>query len=121
MHHTGVRFCHKRYMSGIRHKERLGLVARLADEGMPICYINQTRERLPMLEKSLNPAQPADVQDWKRHLARLPEIYTQAERDIRLNLDGKIGDEGVMARWMMGSQGQAYVLGSDLVSVIVLQ
>lgn len=118
MHHTGIRYCQKRHMAGVRHKDRLGLVARLVNEGIPIYYINQTKHRLPILEKSVNLTQQADARDWKRHLSRLSEIYAEAERDIRNNLDGKISDEQIMATWMTGSQGQAYVLGSDMISII---
>lgn len=118
MHHTGIRFIQKRHMSGVHHKNRLGLVARLVNEGIPIYYINQTKKRLSILANSPNPTRQADVRDWKRHLARLPELYIEAERDIRLNLKGEIKDEEIMANWMAGSQGQAYVLGAEMISVI---
>jgi hypothetical protein len=121
MHHTGIRSYLNDHMSGIRDKERLGLVARLVAEGMPTYYINQTKERLPAIETSPNPTQQANVRDWKRHLGRLPDVYAEAERDIRLALDGKIEDEEIMKTWMAGSQGQTYALGSDMFSIIEAQ
>jgi hypothetical protein len=118
MHHSGISCCQKQHMSGVGGRDRLGLVARLVNEGMPIYYINQTKERLHVLENSPNPTQQADVRDWKRYLARLPDLYAEAERDIRSNLDGNLTDEGIMGTWMAGSQGPAYVLGSEIISII---
>ncbi len=83
-------------MSGVRKRGRLGLVGRLANEGMPIHYINQVRERLPELAASPNAALRADAREWSLHLSRLEELFAEAERDIRLSLDGEIGDEEIV-------------------------
>lgn len=118
MHHTGIRSYQDRHMRGVGDTERVGLVARLVAEGMPTYYINGTREKLSAMESSPNPTIQANVRDWKKHLARLPEIYAEAERDIRLALDGELDDDEIMAAWMAGSQGPTYALGADMFSVI---
>ena len=119
MHHTGISYCQRKHMpGGARIESRVNLIGRLTNEGMPIHYIDQFRKRLHALGKSRNPTQRAVARDWERHLARLPEIYAEAERDIRLNLDGKITDKEIMETWMTGTQGPAYVLGSDMFSTI---
>ncbi len=119
MHHTGIRYCQKKHMpGGARIENRLDLVGRLTNEGMPVHYIDQFRTRLHALRESRNPTQRALARDWQRHLARLPKIYAEAERDLRLNLEGKITDKEVMQTWMAGTHGPAYVLGSDMFSII---
>lgn len=119
MHHLGIIHCQKEKMSAVRDTERLGLVARLTNEGMPIYYINQTRNRLDEYRSSTSPTQQADARDWEEHLARLPELYSIAEEHIKMNLEGELSDEDIMKNWMSGwSQGPVYTLGSDMFSVI---
>jgi hypothetical protein len=48
----------------------------------------------------------------------LKELYKEAEKDIRLNLEGKIGQKEVMAKWLSGYKGAGYVLGADMIGVI---
>jgi hypothetical protein len=119
MHHTGISYWQKKHMpGGARIESRLNLIGRLTNEGMPSYYINQFWRRLHALGESRNPTQRALARDWERHLARLPDIYAEAERDIRLNLEGKITDKEIMQTWMAGTEGPAYVLGSDMFSTI---
>lgn len=119
MHHLGIIHCQKEKMSAVRDTERLGLVARLTNEGMPIYYINQTRNRLDEYHSSTSLTQQADARDWEEHLARLPELYSIAEEHIKMNLEGELRDEDIMKNWMSGwSQGPVYTLGSDMFSVI---
>lgn len=113
MHHTGFVSCEK-----VETGDDLLLLAVLAAEGMPTYFINKTSEKIDDYKLSFDPAVKDLASQWESHLERMPDIYVEAEKDMELNLEGKIGQKEIWASWMKGLQGQAYALGSDMFSVI---
>ena len=117
MHHSGFSNETARHMKGF-DSEGLDLLATLASEGMATCFISRTRERLDDYRRSGNPMWRNLVADWDRHLTRLPELYAEAERDIRRTLSGEVTNGEVFDHWMDGTQGPAYILGADMCATI---
>ncbi len=113
MHHSGFVSCEKDDTS-----DSLLLLGVLAAEGMPTCFIDRTADKVETLKSSHDKIVRDLGAQWESHLERLPQIYAEAERDIELNLEGKIGQKEIWEVWMNGLQGQAYALGGDMVSVI---
>ena len=111
MHHSGLISCSKT-------KKNIQLIGVLAAEGMPTYFIDKTRDKIEKYKASHNKVQQDLALQWETHLARLPDIYIEAERDIGLNLKGEIGQEEIWDTWMTGLHGQAYALGADMFSVI---
>lgn len=118
MHHSGFSSCTKKHMTDVDNEDRIMLVGLLAAEGMPTYFINRVRENLPVLKGSQNEMHQMLAAQWEKNLNRLPELYEQAENDIKLNMNGEIGQQEIFKTWMSGLQGPAYVLGSDMFAVI---
>lgn len=118
MHHSGFLNCTDQHMSEVKNKERILLPGILAAEGMPTHFINRVKENLHLLKSSPNEFSSQLVSQWEENLSRLPELYQEAEKDIELNMKGEIGQKEIFEKWVSGLQGAAYVLGSDMFSVI---
>lgn len=113
MHHSGFASIDQVDTGG-----NMLLLGVLAAEGMPTYFINKTGERVKQYKTGSDKIMQDLAAEWETHLKRLPEIYIEAEKDIALNLEGHIGQKEIWPMWMNGLQGQAYVLGSDMFSVI---
>ena len=118
MHHSGFLNCTDQHMSEVKNKERILLPGILAAEGMPTHFINRVKENLHLLKSSPNEISRQLASQWEENLSRLPELYQEAEKDIELNMKGEIGQKEIFEKWVSGLQGAAYVLGSDMFSVI---
>jgi len=118
MHHSGFLNCTDQHMSEVKNKERIMLPGILAAEGMPTHFINRVKENLHLLKSSPNEFSRQLASQWEENLSRLPELYQEAEKDIELNMKGEIGQKEIFEKWVSGLQGAAYVLGSDMFSVI---
>lgn len=118
MHHSGFNNCTSRYMAEVKNKERIMLAGILAGEGMPTHFINRVRENLGLMKSSTSEMHRMLASQWEENLSRLSELYREAEKDIQLNIRGEIGQKEIFEKWMSGLQGPAYVLGSDMFSVI---
>lgn len=118
MHHSGFLNCTDQHMSEVKNKERIMLPGILAAEGMPTHFINRVKENLHLLKSSPNEISRQLASQWEENLSRLPELYQEAEKDIELNMKGEIGQKEIFEKWVSGLQGTAYVLGSDMFSVI---
>ncbi len=90
----------------------------LAAEGMPTFYIDKPWFQVKRLARQSDPAARQLALDWEKHSARIKALYQEAEKDIRLNLQGKLDQAAIMQTWMGGYKGPAYVLGADMISVI---
>ncbi len=118
MHHSGFSNCTDKHMFEVKNKERIMLAGILAAEGMPTHFINQIRERLTLMKSSSSEFSRLLAFEWEENLSRLPELYQEAEKDIELNMKGEIGQKEIFGKWVSGLQGPAYVLGSEMFSVI---
>ncbi|MFW6160200.1 MAG: DUF5700 domain-containing putative Zn-dependent protease [Acidobacteriota bacterium] len=118
MHHSGFNNCTNKYMSDVKNKDRIMLAGILAAEGMPTHFINRVRENLSLMKSSPSEMHRMLTSQWEENLSRLSELYREAEKDIQLNMRGEIGQKEIFEEWMSGLQGPAYVLGSDMFSVI---
>jgi hypothetical protein len=118
MHHSGFLNCTDQHMSEVKNKERIMLPGILAAEGMPTHFINRVKENLHLLKSNPNEFSRQLASQWEQNLFRLPELYQEAEKDIELNMKGEIGQKEIFEKWVSGLQGAAYVLGSDMFSVI---
>ncbi|MDD8020678.1 MAG: hypothetical protein PHU81_05785 [Acidobacteriota bacterium] len=118
MHHSGFSHCTDKHMSEVKNKERIMLAGILAGEGMPTHFINRVRENLQLMKSSSSEFSMRLASEWEHNLSRLPELYQEAEKDIRLNMKGEIGQKEIFEKWVSGLQGPAYVLGSDMFSVM---
>jgi len=118
MHHSGFSNCTDKHMSEVKNKERVMLVGILAAEGMPTHFINRIKENLHWLRSSSNEFSRMLASQWEENLSRLSQLYQEAEKDIGLNMKREIGQKEIFEKWVSGLQGPAYVLGSDMFSVI---
>ncbi len=118
MHHSGFSSCTDKHMTDVENEDRIMLAGLLAGEGMPTYFINRMRENLNLLKSSDNEFHRMLAAQWEKNLARLPELYEEAEKDIQRNISGEIGQQEIFETWMSGLQGPAYVLGSDMFAVI---
>jgi hypothetical protein len=67
---------------------------------------------------SSKPLEKAVAADWDRHLENLPELYHDAEKDIRRGLDGEAAGKELITKWVRGVVGPAYVVGTDMMRTI---
>ena len=118
LHHTGFEYLMKQDLKDVKKTENILLLGILAAEGMPTYFIDQPGKHLEEFKASKDPGHRQVAADWQKHSARLNDLYKEAEADLRLNLEGKIGQKELMSRWMSGSKGAAYVLGADMIGVI---
>ncbi len=118
LHHSGFDFLAKKNMGDLSQPENVLLLGLLTVEGMPTYFIDQPWFQVPRYLRQENPQLRQVALDWERHSARIKDLYKEAERDIRLNLEGKLDQAAVMETWMSGVKGPAYVLGADMFSVI---
>jgi hypothetical protein len=118
LHHTGFDFLIKTNLKDVSHPENLLLLGILAAEGMPTYYIDRPWFLIPRYLKTDDPMLQQYARDWEQHSARIKQLYLEAEEDIRLNLEGKLDQAEIIQKWMAGVKGPAYVLGSDMFSVI---
>lgn len=118
LHHTGFDYVMKKNMKNVKNEENILLLGILAAEGMPTYFIDQPWKHLAEYKTRENSLYHEVAADWEKHSQRLKELYKEAEKDIRLNLEGKIGQKELMAKWMSGYKGAGYVLGADMIGVI---
>ncbi|MGD2085363.1 MAG: hypothetical protein PVH61_04185 [Candidatus Aminicenantes bacterium] len=118
LHHTGFDYVMKKNMKDVKNEENILLLGILAAEGMPTYFIDQPWKHLEEYKTRENSLYHEVAADWEKHSQRLKELYMEAEKDIRLNLEGKLGQKEVMSRWMSGYKGAGYVLGADMIGVI---
>jgi hypothetical protein len=118
LHHSGFDYLIKKNLNNLSSPENLLLLGILAAEGMPTYFIDKPWLLVPRYLRDDNPQRRQYARDWEKHSARIQELYQEAERDIRLNLEGKLDRASVMNTWMHGIKGPAYVLGADMFSVI---
>jgi hypothetical protein len=118
LHHTGFDYLMKKNMKNVKNKENILLLGILAAEGMPTYFIDQPWKHLEEYKIHTNSLYHEVALDWEKHSKRLKDLYKEAEKDIRLNLEGKIGQKEVMEKWMSGYKGAGYVLGADMIGVI---
>ena len=118
IHHSGFSECLERNTPRIQEDERIMLLGILAAEGMPTYFINKPFESLEEMKSSRIEFYNSLAQEWENNLSRLAELYREAEKDIRLNFEGVIGQKDIFEKWMGGLQGPAYALGSAMFSTI---
>jgi hypothetical protein len=118
MHHTGYSYLVNKNVKDIKNEENLFLVSLLTGEGMPTYFIDQPWKYLEEYKTHKNSIYQEVAKDWIKYTARLKELYQEAEKDIRSNFEGKIGQEELLATWMAGYKGPAYVLGANMIGVI---
>ncbi len=118
LHHTGFSYLSKKHMKVTGDSKRLQLPGIITAEGMPTYFIDQPWKHLETYRQREHKVYHMVVEDWEKHSARLPELYKQAQQDIRLNLEGKKKSKELMGFWMAGAKGPAYVLGADMMRVI---
>jgi hypothetical protein len=118
LHHTGFDYVMKKNMKDVKNEENILLLGILAAEGMPTYFIDQPWKHLEEYKTDKNSLYHEVAADWEKHSQRLKELYKEAEKDIRLNLEGKIAQKELMGKWMSGYKGAGYVLGADMIGVI---
>jgi hypothetical protein len=118
LHHTGFDYLMKKNMKDVKNGENILLLGILAAEGMPTYFIDQPWKHLEEYKTHKNSLYHEVAADWEKHSQRLNELYKEAEKDIRLNFDGKLRQKELMEKWMSGYKGAAYVLGADMMRVI---
>jgi hypothetical protein len=118
LHHTGFDYLMKKNMKDVKNEENILLLGILAAEGMPTYFIDQPGKHLEEYKTHKNSLYHEVASDWEKHSKRLKELYKEAEKDIRLNLEGKIEQKELMEKWMSGYKGAGYVLGADMIGVI---
>jgi hypothetical protein len=118
LHHSGFYYCLNKHNPKIKNDPNVMLLGTLAAEGMPTYFINRTQNNLDMLRRIENTFIKMLVKDWDTHLSNLNELFKQAERDMLLNLEGKLSIKDIHQKWLNGVQGKAYILGSYMFSVI---
>jgi hypothetical protein len=116
IHHTGFADCNES-----KGGKQTQLVAILAAEGMPTYFIDQLPQRIEAMGKSEDRVRQDLAREWQEHASRLPELYAQAEADIRYSVENGSGPDDMFERWMGGLKGPAYVLGADMFAVIDIQ
>ena len=97
---------------------RLLLPGVLVAEGMATYFTTPPFPELDSWRRSDDPTERGLARDWDRHLANMPSLYAQAERDIEVGLVGELTTDDLMERWLGGLQGPAYGLGVDMMRVI---
>ncbi|MFC2140877.1 DUF5700 domain-containing putative Zn-dependent protease [Acidobacteriota bacterium] len=118
LHHTGFDYVMKKNMKDVKNEENILLLGILTAEGMPTYFIDQPGKHLEEYKTDKNSLYHEVAADWEKHSARLKDLYEEAEKDIRLNLEGRLTQKEVMSKWMSGYKGAGYVLGADMIGVI---
>ncbi len=118
LHHTGFDYVMKKNMKDVKNEENILLLGILAAEGMPTYFIDQPWKHLAEYKTRENSLYHEVAADWEKHSARLKDLYVEAEKDIGLNLEGKLTQKEVMSKWMSGYKGAGYVLGADMIGLI---
>jgi len=118
LHHSGFYYCLNKHNPILKDDPNIMLLGTLVAEGMPTYFINRTQKNLEKLRRIDNPLLKMLVKDWNAYLLNLNESFRQAEKDVLLNLEGKLSVEDIHRKWLNGVQGQAYILGSYMFSVI---
>jgi len=118
LHHTGFNYLKNRNLADVRSHKNMFLLGTLVSEGMATYFINQPFKHLEKYKSGEDMIYRMVAADWGKHSARIKELYQEAENDIRLNLEGKLDQDSIVSRWISGAMGAAYVLGTDMISVI---
>jgi hypothetical protein len=118
MHHSGFDYLTKKYMKDIKNNENILLLGILAAEGMPTYFIDQPWKYLKEYKTHQDALYHEIASDWEKHSNRLEDLYQEAENDIRINFTGELEQKELMAKWMSGYKGAAYILGADMIRVI---
>jgi hypothetical protein len=99
------------HLGKVDYESRAMLVGLLAAEGVPTCFEEKTLERLVAVRRGR-------AERWSGTDARMPQLYVDAEKDIRANLDGLLGKGEVFDRWMEARRDAACALGVDMLRTI---
>jgi hypothetical protein len=118
MHHSGFSNLSDTHMSDLENIDRLDLVGAFAAEGMATWFITPPFAHLDDYRASSDPLEKAVAADWDRHLESLPQLYSDAEEDIRRGLTGEMAEEELVSKWVMGVIGPAYVVGTNMMQTI---
>ena len=100
LHHTGFDYLMRKNMKDVKNNENILLLGILAAEGMPTYFIDQPWKHLEEYKKRENSLYHEVAADWEKHSKRLNALYKEAEKDIRLNFEGKLGQKELMGKWM---------------------
>lgn len=118
LHHSGFQSLAERNLQDIANEDRLLLVGILSAEGMPTYFIDNIPEHLEEYRNHSQFIYRQVAEDWENHSENMQALYLQAQTDISSNLNGELSQEDIMRSWMAGAKGPAYILGSDIISVI---
>lgn len=118
LHHCGFSSLQGQRLKGVKNRENILLAGILSSEGMATYFIDQPWKNLDDFQSNREGLSQLVAADWKKHSARLDDLYRESEQDIRRNLEGKMSQKEIMERWMSGVKGAAYVLGNDLIGTI---
>ncbi len=118
IHHLGFKRISDKKMGGVVNKEKLSLIWMLSSEGIPTFYIDKPYEKLGDFAKRGDVLYRRVASDWKKHTGNLKDLYIEAENYISIALKGKLSLSAINWKWNEGVKGAAYILGSDMVSVI---
>ncbi len=118
LHHTGFSNSAGIGMRDLDDASPIDLVGLLAVEGMATRLVSRTFDHLEEYRTAPGENARGVARDWDRLLPQLPDLYRQAERDIRRNLEGEIDLTELLDFWVEGYQGPAYILGSDMIATI---
>jgi hypothetical protein len=113
LHHTGFAFCNESKLN-----KDIQLLAILAAEGCPTYFIDGFPHRADIYSQTGSKVQQDIAAEWHGYQERLPELYSDAEKDIIQCIDGEADRDALFGKWMGGLKGPAYVLGADMYSVI---
>ncbi len=118
LHHTGFSNAAGIGMKDLKDASRIDMVGLLAAEGMATWLINRPLDHLEEYRAAPDENARGIARDWDRLLPKLPEIYRRAETDIRKGLAGELDQDELLAYWLTGYQGPAYILGSNMIATI---
>ena len=118
LHHTGFSNAAGIGMKDLIDSSRIMLVGLLAAEGTATWLISRPLDHLEEYRTAPDENTRGIARDWDRLLPQLPDLYRRAEADIRRNLAGELSQDELVAYWLNGYQGPAYILGADMIATI---
>ncbi len=118
LHHTGFSNAAGIGMKDLGDGSPIMLVGLLAAEGTATWLISRPLNHLEEYRMAPDENTRGIARDWDRLLPQLPDLYRRAEADIRRNLAGELSQDELVAYWLTGYQGPAYILGADMIATI---
>ncbi|MFC1529672.1 DUF5700 domain-containing putative Zn-dependent protease [Gemmatimonadota bacterium] len=118
LHHTGFSNSAGFGMQDLEDSSSIDLIGLLVVEGMATRLVSRTDDHLEHYRTAPGANARGIARDWDRLLPQLPDLYRQAERDIRRNFEGEVDLTTLLGYWVEGYQGPAYILGSDMIALI---